>query len=103
MGLFSMAVSDPGLSVKSVLDRMLGSFQRLLPLAAPSNVRLIIVNRRDYSGSSKYSDSDLERLNSGCESFMEQLGLEIAQLLLWITSALKIPKISRDRRSGGKS
>ena len=98
-----MAVSDPGLSVKSVLDRIPGSFQRLLPLAAPSNVRLIIVNRRDYSGSSKYSDSDLESLNSGCESFMERLGLEIAQLLLWITATLKIPKISRDRRSGGKS
>jgi hypothetical protein len=70
-------------------------------LGAASNIRLVVVNRRDYAGSTKYTDKDLKDLNAGDQSFMERLGLEVAYLLLWFAETHKVPKISADRKSGG--
>ena len=77
------------------------TFHKLLPLAALDNVRLVILNRRDYKGSTKYTDEELEDLNAGRASFMERLGLEVAYFLSWFARTYNIPHISADRTSGG--
>jgi pimeloyl-ACP methyl ester carboxylesterase len=79
----------------------LDTFHRLLPLAAKGNVRLVVVNRRDYAGSTKYTDDNLKDLNDGNVSFMGRLGAEVAHLLIWFAETHKVPKISADRKSGG--
>ena len=67
------------------------------------NIRLVIVNRRDYTGSTKYTDDELKDLNEGNVSFIERLGAEVAHLLMWFAETHNIPKVSRDRKSGGFS
>lgn len=61
------------------------------------------MNRRDYAGSTKYTDDNLKELNEGNVSFMECLGAEVAHLLIWFAETHSIPKISADRKSGGFS
>lgn len=59
------------------------------------------INRREYAGSTKYSDEDLKELNAGEKTFMERVGLETARFLLWFAETRQIPKISTDRKTGG--
>ncbi|KIM79173.1 hypothetical protein PILCRDRAFT_792298 [Piloderma croceum F 1598] len=79
------------------------TFHKLLPFGAKDNIRLVIVNRRDYAGSTKYTDDDLKDLNEGKAAFMERLGAEVAHLLIWFAETHKISKISVDGKSGGFS
>ena len=99
----SIAVSCPYLFIEfpNIKYRLPDTFQKLLPLGAASNIRLVVVNRRDYAGSTKYTDGNLKELNAGEESFMKRLGLEVAHLLLWFADTQKVPKINADRKSGG--
>ena len=73
----------------------------LLPLGAAHNIRLVILNRRDYAGSTKYSEENLKDLVAGDKSFMERLALEVKHFLLWFIDTYRIPKITADRKSGG--
>jgi pimeloyl-ACP methyl ester carboxylesterase len=77
------------------------TFDKLLSLGATNNIRLVILSRRDYAGSTKYSDDNLKDLNAGDKSFMERLGLEVAYFLLWFAQKHKVPKVSADLKSGG--
>lgn len=81
--------------------RIVDTFHKLFSLAAASNVRVVALNRRDYAGSTKYTDDNLKDLNAGDKAFMERLGLEVAHFLLWFAEKHNIPKISADRKSGG--
>jgi hypothetical protein len=78
-------------------------FHKLLPFGQKDNIRLIIVNRRDYDGSTKYSDDDLKDFNEGKMSCLGRLGSEVAHLLLWFAETHEIPKINNSRSSGGFS
>jgi hypothetical protein len=64
-------------------------------------VRLVIVNRRDYSGSSKYTDDEINDLLAGRKSFMERLALQVTYFLQWFIRVHNTPCISSDRKSGG--
>jgi hypothetical protein len=77
----------------------LDNFHKLLPLGAAHNIRLVILNRRDYS--TKYTDENLKDLVAGDKSFMERLALEVKHFLLWFIDAHNIPKITADCQSGG--
>jgi hypothetical protein len=79
------------------------TFQKVLPFAPKDNIRIISVNRRDYTGSTKYTDDDIKDLNEGKASFMARLGAEVAHLLIWLAEAQKVPKISADGKTGGIS
>jgi len=79
----------------------LDNFHKLLPLGAAHHIRLVILNRRDYAGSTKYTDENLKDLVAGDKSFMERLALEVKHFLLWFVDTHNIPKISADRKSGG--
>ncbi|EPQ56059.1 hypothetical protein GLOTRDRAFT_14287, partial [Gloeophyllum trabeum ATCC 11539] len=78
-------------------------FHKLLPFAANAkdNVRLVILNRRDYVGSSKYSDAELEDLNAGRKVFMERTAVEVGNFLAWFIEKNQIPRITSDGKSGG--
>jgi hypothetical protein len=89
--------------VTQTLACVLDTFHKLLPFGAKDNIRLVIVNRRDYVGSTKYTDDNLKDLNEGKAAFMERLGAEVAHLLIWFAETHKIPKISADGKSGGIS
>lgn len=46
-------------------DRLtLDIFSRLIPFASQSNARIVLVNRRDYPGSTPYSDAEQQLLAS---------------------------------------
>jgi len=77
------------------------TFRKLIPDAFANNVRLIILNRREYSGSSQYTDAEIDDLLAGRKCFMERLGLQVANFLLWFVQTHNIPRVSSDRKSGG--
>jgi len=77
------------------------TFHKLLPFGAAHNIRLVILNRRDYAGSTKYTDENLKDLNAGDKSFLERLALEVKHFLLWFADTQNIPRITADRKSGG--
>ncbi|KDQ53365.1 hypothetical protein JAAARDRAFT_183320 [Jaapia argillacea MUCL 33604] len=79
------------------------TFHKLLHLCAKDNVRLVILNRRDYAGSTKYTDEELADLNAGDKAFMERLALEVANFLVWFAETEKVPEVTPDRRRGGFS
>jgi hypothetical protein len=87
------------------------TFNKLLPLVPSSNIRLVIITRRDYDshdefdspGSTPHSDEELEDLHAGREIFLERLGLAVANFLLWFVDTHEIPKICDDGKLGGFS
>lgn len=70
-------------------------FSRLFPLAANYNLRIIAVNRRDYVGSSPFSQTELDDLHCDdvdrLKAFMRMRGLEIASFLVWAIRELELP------------
>jgi pimeloyl-ACP methyl ester carboxylesterase len=76
-------------------------FSKIVPFAAPDNIRLVLVNRRHYSGSTKFTDAEFQELKAGQKSFMERMGRQVANFLLWFAETYTIPQISSDRKTGG--
>lgn len=72
-------------------------------MSAARNLRTIIINRRDYPGSTKYSDSELEDLVKGRKVFLDRLALLLAYFLKHFVQKEKVPKISADGTRGGFS
>ncbi|KAF8892407.1 hypothetical protein CPB85DRAFT_1482421, partial [Mucidula mucida] len=77
------------------------TFHRLLLMAAANKLQLVIPNRHDYAGSTKYHNDDLQSLREGKREFLELLGLETITFLVWYIKTNGIPKLSADRKSGG--
>ncbi|KAK0460403.1 uncharacterized protein EV420DRAFT_209411 [Desarmillaria tabescens] len=77
------------------------TFHKLLPMAGENNLRLVILNRRDYAGSTKYTDEELAELREGKTEFLQRLGSESAYFLAWFVKTHDIPKIGTDGKSGG--
>ncbi|KAH8114765.1 Alpha/Beta hydrolase protein [Phellopilus nigrolimitatus] len=81
------------------------TFSRLLPLAHKYNLRIIALNRRDYAGSTPFSDAELDVVRGkddhAHKDFLQKRGLEIARFLVWVISEKKIPRTSEDGTLGG--
>ena len=80
----------------------------MIPFAAANRVRLILVNRRDYPGSTPLSDAELAELGSSDletrAKALAQQGLEIGLFLAWLIREESIPPVVIDRdgkRHGG--
>jgi pimeloyl-ACP methyl ester carboxylesterase len=78
-----------------------GIFERILPLAAPNNLRLIVLNRRGYPDSTPYTAEETDDLVSGGKIFLETVGLQVSQFLNAFLDRNDIPQASPDRKSGG--
>ncbi|KAK7053764.1 AB hydrolase-1 domain-containing protein [Favolaschia claudopus] len=62
-----------------------GVFQRLNPVAKSNGLRVIAVNRREYPGSSSFSDEELAKFATGTDAeratLLEQQGRDLAMFL----------------------
>ncbi|KAJ7209188.1 hypothetical protein GGX14DRAFT_453250 [Mycena pura] len=65
------------------------------------HVRTVLCNRRDYRGSTPYSDAELEELYAGDQRFQDRLALQIAWLLEHFIQHENTPHVSADRAAGG--
>ncbi|KAJ7431521.1 Alpha/Beta hydrolase protein [Mycena galericulata] len=69
--------------------------------AHANNFRIVIWNRRDYRGSTKYTDEELEDLKAGRKIFQDRLMLQIASFFEHLIKHENTPKLSHDRKAGG--
>ncbi|KAI5121868.1 hypothetical protein M0805_001076 [Coniferiporia weirii] len=80
-------------------------FKRILPLAPSHQIRLVVVNRRDYPGSSPYAEAELENIRGSDtkshNAFAQARGLEFAIFVKNFAEKEKIPQTSLDGKSGG--
>lgn len=80
-------------------------FNRLLPLAPQYNIRLVLVNRRDYPNSSPYTDKDLEKLNSTDDwtqnQFAKGRAQEYATFIKQFVEQEGVPEMTADGKDGG--
>ncbi|GBE82989.1 alpha/beta-hydrolase [Sparassis latifolia] len=76
-----------------------GIFRPMVPYAAVHNLRLVLVNLRDYPGSSPYSPTERELLaGPGREAqaaAIQNRGLELAAFITWFIEQEQIPPTSR--------
>lgn len=89
----------------------------MLPYAATNNLRLVFLNRRDYTGSTPLTDTELSALKSICDptsptydasqaleaqsNFLKERGFEVAEFMAWFAKTESIPKLV-DKKEGGK-
>ena len=83
-----------------------GIFSPMVPFAAANRVRLVLVNRRDYPGSTPLSDAELAELGSSHlqtrAKALAQQGTDIGLFLAWLVRKEKIPAMSVDWRGKGQ-
>ncbi|KAH9013512.1 hypothetical protein EDB85DRAFT_2198778 [Lactarius pseudohatsudake] len=76
----------------------IGIFGPMIPFAAANRIRLILVNRRDYPGSTPLSDAELATLGSSDmetrAKALAQQGTDIGLFLAWLVREEKIPAMS---------
>ncbi|KAI5121420.1 hypothetical protein M0805_006183 [Coniferiporia weirii] len=81
------------------------TFSRLPPLAPRHNLRIIALNRRDYTGSTPFSPAELADLTGSSEPahtrFLQARGAEIARFLVRMVVEKNLPRASADGKSGG--
>lgn len=59
------------------------------------------MQRRDYPGSSAYTDAELEDLRNGSKVTIDSWAISMAHLVNYFANNLSVPKLSEDRKSGG--
>lgn len=69
--------------------------------ATTNDARVITVQRKDYPGSSAYTDAELDDLKNGSKSTLDGWAVLMANLVNYFVDNLSIPKISDDRKTGG--
>jgi hypothetical protein len=85
----------------------LDSFEKLPHFAQSFNVRTVVVNRRGYPGSTSYTDDELEDLNQGRKSYLDNLGSLVASFVEKFIDENEnneggsIPKMGENGQSGG--
>ncbi|KAJ8073170.1 hypothetical protein PM082_020039 [Marasmius tenuissimus] len=76
-------------------------FERLHDHAHSLNLRTILWNRRDYPGSTPYTDAELEDLAEGRKVFMDRIGQQLADFMVQFIEKENIPQAAPDFKSGG--
>ncbi|KAJ7605120.1 hypothetical protein DFH06DRAFT_1385405 [Mycena polygramma] len=69
--------------------------------ARQHNLRVITLNRRDYRGSTKYTNAELEDLKGGRKIFQDRLAMQLAWFLEHLINHEGISKVSWKCKSGG--
>ncbi|KAJ6611318.1 Alpha/Beta hydrolase protein [Mycena sp. CBHHK59/15] len=76
-------------------------FVRLHEHAHKHNLRVILWNRRDYRGSTKYTDEELEDLKAGRKIYQDRLAIQTAWFFEHFIKHENTPELSADRKTGG--
>ncbi|KAF9025809.1 hypothetical protein BDZ89DRAFT_1068057 [Hymenopellis radicata] len=79
------------------------TFNSLLPLAAAESLRLVVINRRDYPGSTPYTDAELCSIAEGKRDFLENTGREMLHFMHWFVKKHHLPRITTSKRTGTKT
>ncbi|KAJ7804532.1 hypothetical protein B0H14DRAFT_2383634, partial [Mycena olivaceomarginata] len=74
---------------------------RLHEHAHTNNLRILIWNRRDYRGSTKYTDEELADLIAGRKIFQDRLALQTAWFFEHFIKNENTPALGPDRKTGG--
>lgn len=86
---------------------IIGSFDKVKQVAsAGGTVRLVLVNRREYAGSTGYTNEEIDDLKAGRRVWLERIAAEVAQFLKWFIKTFDIPPTYEDeggRKNGGLS
>jgi hypothetical protein len=73
----------------------------MIPFAAANRVRLILLNRRDYPGSTPFSATEFDELGSSDVETrgmaLAQQGVDIGLFLAWLVREEKLPPVSTNR------
>ncbi|KAF9259309.1 hypothetical protein L218DRAFT_875127 [Marasmius fiardii PR-910] len=75
--------------------------EKLHGVAHSLNLRTVIWNRRDYPGSTPYTDRELQDLQQGRKVFLDQIGREIGEFLAQFIENEDIPEATSDNTRGG--
>jgi len=73
----------------------------LHPLSHSRNLRTISIQRRDYPGSTPYTDGELQLIKDGRKEFIDNIGLLYSHFVQYLAINSDIPKISVDGKFGG--
>ncbi|KAF9257850.1 hypothetical protein L218DRAFT_935378 [Marasmius fiardii PR-910] len=65
------------------------------------NLRVVVMNRRDYEGSTPYTDSELETVRKGDSIFLNRLAVHLGMFLKQFIEREKIPAVTEDQKGGG--
>ncbi|KAG6840111.1 hypothetical protein C0991_008901 [Blastosporella zonata] len=77
------------------------NLKKLHDYAHGLNLRTLIWNRRDYAGSTKYTEDELDDLKHGRRVFLDRLAAQLVQFLLLFIEQYDVPKVDVERRTGG--
>ncbi|KAG6831917.1 hypothetical protein H0H87_003415 [Tephrocybe sp. NHM501043] len=89
------------LIIHEVVHTLIDNLRKLHDYAHNLNLRTVIWNRRDYAGSTKYTEDELDDLKHGRAAFLDRLGTQLAQFLLVFIERHNIPEINNERTKGG--
>jgi len=76
------------------------TFSKVHAHAHERNIRTVAVKRRGYAPTSVYTDKELEDIAVGSRSFLDRIGLHIAEFIAYFIKQNKIPKATT-KDSGG--
>ncbi|KAJ7667153.1 hypothetical protein B0H17DRAFT_1251945 [Mycena rosella] len=76
-------------------------FVRLYDYAHKHNLRTVICNRRDYPGSTKYSNEELADVREGRQMFLDRLALQTAWFLKHFIEQENTARVTGDRTARG--
>lgn len=68
------------------------TFERLHPLAASHNLRTVALNRTEYPGSARYTDTEMEELRHGDTKFLKRTAVRIAFFIAAYIQETGIPE-----------
>ncbi|KAG6878224.1 hypothetical protein C0992_008439 [Termitomyces sp. T32_za158] len=76
-------------------------FEKIHTFSHEYNLRTVIWNRREYPGSTKYTDAEIQDLHHGRKVFLDRLAIQVGDFVRQFVEREGIPKISEDRKTGG--
>ena len=117
MGMPGIAVrlSSLGSSTLLSISGAAGIFSKLIPFSEKYNVRVVLVNRRDYPGAAPHSKEERAVLDAAAAEvatdtaaarekllqYMEYNGRDVYDLLIGFVAKNDIPKASAEANTGG--
>lgn len=82
-----------------------GIFKRLLPLAHGQQMRLVLLNRRDYPGSKPFTKEDIDLIQSADAKqhaqFFSDRAIDLAEFVVEFAEKEHLPKIDASGTAGG--
>lgn len=73
----------------------------MFPLAAQTGLRIIAIQRREYRGSSGYTDAELDGLRKGDPVFLDRLATLLGHLIQYLIRTHDLPEPNAERTEGG--